>query len=206
VILELIVQGVAIALVIYFGLHLRQKLQTLQTTMAAQEKTIAAQAESMKAQNTVLQEFERLNKMMKEVINTVDAPAMLQRMQSYKELVDREANTLLKEQARQFAEQHQARVKQVGILAAEAAGKMLGEQAAHFIISMANAIPFIPPPKRLPLIEAAELLPAYKQDLRKFAEVAPFLPFDTQLKGLCAVGMNQYLQALHGRGEPPSPE
>jgi hypothetical protein len=36
----------------------------------------------------VLQDFERLNKMMKQIIDTVDAPAMLERMQAFKEVLE----------------------------------------------------------------------------------------------------------------------
>jgi uncharacterized coiled-coil protein SlyX len=89
---DLIGHVVTIALVIYFGWHLRQRLQTLQTTVAAQEKTIPAQekaitgqAEQMKAQSTVLQDVERLNKMMQQAIDF--------REQAYQERVERDATT-----------------------------------------------------------------------------------------------------------------
>ena len=56
----------------------------LRRAIESQEKTIAAQAEYMKAQSTVLQDFERLNNMMKHVLDTVSDPAALQREQAYK--------------------------------------------------------------------------------------------------------------------------
>jgi hypothetical protein len=80
------VQIVTLILVGYGGWHLRRELRTLKEAVATQKATIEAQAEHMKAQSTVLQDFERLNKMMKEFIDTVDAPAMLQRWQQYKAL------------------------------------------------------------------------------------------------------------------------
>jgi len=89
VIVELIAQGVTIVLVIYFGLHLRHKLQTLQTTVAAQEKTIAAQDQQMKAQSAVLQDLERLNKLMQQAFDFRD--------QAYKEQVERDATTYQRE-------------------------------------------------------------------------------------------------------------
>jgi hypothetical protein len=94
VIYDLIMQGVTIALVIYFGLHLRSQLRTLKSTVTAQKSTIDAQAEQMKAQSTVLQDVERLYKIMQQVIDFVGPEAQLQREQARREQVDRDALTL----------------------------------------------------------------------------------------------------------------
>jgi hypothetical protein len=64
---NLIGQGVSIAVVIYFGLHLRQKLQTLQTTAATQKETIEALVKHR-------EDFEALNRIMKQ---TLDAMQMI---------------------------------------------------------------------------------------------------------------------------------
>jgi hypothetical protein len=90
VIYDLIGHGVTLAFVIYFGLHLRQKVQTLQATVMAQEKTITAQAEQIKAQSTVLQDVERVHKIMQQVIDISGDPAALQREQAFKERLERE--------------------------------------------------------------------------------------------------------------------
>ena len=66
----------------YFGV--------LKRAIESQEKTIAAQAEQMKAQSTVLQDFERHSKIMQQVIDFFDPQAQLQREQAYKELFERD--------------------------------------------------------------------------------------------------------------------
>jgi hypothetical protein len=91
VILDHIEQVVTMALVIYFGWHLRTQLRTVKSTVEAQKGTIDAQAEQMKAQSTVLQDVERLTKMMQQVIAFVDQQAVLQREQAYKAQVERDA-------------------------------------------------------------------------------------------------------------------
>lgn len=66
----------------YFGV--------LKRAIESQEKTIAAQAEQMKAQSTVLQDFERHSKIMQQVIDFFDPQAQLQREQAYKERFERD--------------------------------------------------------------------------------------------------------------------
>jgi hypothetical protein len=172
--------GVMVGVYRYYGV--------LKRLIEGQEKTIAAQAEQMKAQSTVLQDFERLNKVMQQVIDMVDAPAMIQRWQSYRALVDQHST-----------EQYQARVTHVTRIAAKTVGEMLGEQAAQFVILMANTMPFIPPVKRSALIEATELLPIWKQSLQTFAKEAPYQPIDASLPSLWAAG-----QLLLSNAEPRS--
>jgi hypothetical protein len=86
---DLIGHVVTILLMIYFGVHLRTQLRTVRSTVEAQKVTIDAQAEQMKAQSTVLQDVERLNKMMQQAIDY--------REQAYKELVGRDATTRRRE-------------------------------------------------------------------------------------------------------------
>jgi hypothetical protein len=72
----------------------------LKRAIEGQEKTIAAQAELMKAQSTVLQDVERFNKIMQQVIDFVDPQAQLQREQAYRDRVDRELKVLEDEMAK----------------------------------------------------------------------------------------------------------
>ena len=67
VIYDLIAQGVTIVVVVYIGLHLRQKLQTVQTTATTQKETIEALVKHR-------EDFEALNRIMKQ---TVDAMQMI---------------------------------------------------------------------------------------------------------------------------------
>jgi hypothetical protein len=78
---------------IYFGIQMSLQLiiaggvvwgicwlgGVLKRAIEGQEKTIAAQAEQMKAQSMVLQDFERLNKVMQQVIDFADPQKQLQR-------------------------------------------------------------------------------------------------------------------------------
>ncbi len=164
VIYELIGHGVTITVVIYVGLHLRRQLHTLKGTVEAQKATIDAQAEQMKAQSTVLENFERLNKQMKEVIDTVDAPAMLKRMQAYKEIVELERQQLTAQVRRETNEN----LQQVR----EDVGNLVGD----FYVVISSMMRFIPPAQRLALIEASDLPTRFKQGLKKLADAAPYLP------------------------------
>jgi hypothetical protein len=176
--------GVVAGIYRYFGV--------LKRLIEGQEKTIAAQAEQMKAQSTVLQDFERLNKVMQQVIDTVDAPAMLERWQKYKALVDVQAEQLA-QQLRQQADEITARLaQQLREQARETANQTVAqfmdrvtEHAAKTMTGLArvaaDAMRFIPPDQRMALIDAADLAPRYKELLRIMADAAPYLPTDTLL-------------------------
>jgi hypothetical protein len=92
----------------YFGV--------LKRAIEGQEKTIAAQAEQMKAQSTVLQDFERLNKLMQQVIDVVDPEAQLKREQAYRARADRDMDDLRHEMSQraqklgQYVEEMQKRL------------------------------------------------------------------------------------------------
>jgi hypothetical protein len=130
---------VTIGLVIYVGLHLRSRIQTLQAAVNAQKATIDAQS-------TVLQDFARLNEMMKRVIDTLSDPAALQREQAYKERVDRDA------------------------------AAQLDKTVSGFIALIGSAMPYIPADERMRLIAAAELSTAHQETLNGLAEAAPYRP------------------------------
>jgi hypothetical protein len=89
--LQVLVGGALVAgLYRYFGV-LKRLIEGQEKTIAAQAEqmkalkaTIDAQAEQMKAQSTVLQDVERLYNVVKHVLDTVSDPAALQREQAYK--------------------------------------------------------------------------------------------------------------------------
>jgi CTP:molybdopterin cytidylyltransferase MocA len=128
--------GIVVGMSRYFGI-LRQAIE-------AQKVTIEAQAGHMKAQSAVLQDFERLNNIMKHVLDTVSDPAALQREQAYKERVDRDANALVDETAR------------------------------GFIALIGSALLYIPADERMNLIHAADLPSASKETLKNLAEAASY--------------------------------
>jgi uncharacterized coiled-coil protein SlyX len=186
VIYDLIGHGVTLAFVIYFGLHLRQKVQTLQATVAAQEKTITAQekaitgqAEQMKAQSTVLQDFERLNKLMKEIIDTVDAPAMIERWQKYKTLVDAQGEQLAQQLGQRVAElESQAVELTIDSHAANSAIRDFTDTIAGFLVLAGLMMRFVPYDKRMALIKASEVGSPLRERLHTMAEAAPYLPLE----------------------------
>jgi hypothetical protein len=168
VIYDLIGHGLTLACVIYFGLHLRQKVQTLQATVTAQEKTIAAQekaitgqAEQMKAQSTVLQDVERLNKLMKQVIDVVDPQTQLQREQAYKVRVERDAAVLL--------EQEQKAVEQ--------AHDFYSPLATGALVLITLMLQHLPPEVLRRTIEEGDLDPCLKRYVQDLADTARRLGF-----------------------------
>jgi hypothetical protein len=90
VIYDLIGHGVTLAVVIYVGLQLRSQLRALKGTVEAQQATIDAQAELMKAQRTVLQDVERWQKIMQQVVDIAGDPAALQREQAFQARLEHE--------------------------------------------------------------------------------------------------------------------
>jgi hypothetical protein len=108
-----IAQLVTIGLVVYVGLHLSSRIQTLQATVDAQKTTIDAQAEQLKAQSTVLQDFERFNRTMKLAVDTFADPAAIERERAYRARVDRDTTALLVEQEKQLREQGIQAIAQV---------------------------------------------------------------------------------------------
>jgi hypothetical protein len=139
---DLISQGLTIMLVIYFGLHLRSQLRTLKSTVDTQKVTIEAQAEQMKAQSTVVQDFERLSKLMQQVIDTMSDPAALQREQAYKARVDRDATETLQQSITKAQEQ----------LTTSSLPVMAG-----LLVLVTSMLPFLDLKRRRTLIEASGL-------------------------------------------------
>lgn len=162
VIANLMAQLVTVALVVYVGLHLRSRLQTLQATVDAQKTTIDAQAEQLKAQSMVLQDFERHVKTMKVVVDTLDSPAMLQRVQSHMALVESMADASVEQRTKQLGEQSLQAVAQVR----QAYKEMLSGIASL----VGHTLPFVSPALRRALLEAPDLPPFAKDVLQAFAK------------------------------------
>jgi hypothetical protein len=151
--------GIVVGISRYFGI--------LRRAIESQKATIEAQSEQIKAQSTVLQDFERLNKGMRQVIDTVDAPAMLQRMQSYKALVDTEADAVLKQQAKELGEKGEQAVEQVRRRYLTFLGGTM-----NFIATLLVYVSF---DQREMIIETANLPPSIKTPLRRLAHDAPYI-------------------------------
>jgi hypothetical protein len=162
-VVDWLTQGVTLALVIYFGLHLRSQLRTLKTTVETQKLTIEAQAEQMKAQSTVLQDFERHSKLMKQMIDTVDAPAMLDRMQKYRQIVDIEVEQLA-QQLHQLTHDK------------DRLHQFAGDVLISFGMVSGQAMCFLPHDQRMRLVDLPLVEPHLKRLLQILSNAAPYLP------------------------------
>jgi hypothetical protein len=167
---DLIAQIVTIGLVIYLGLHLRSQLRTLKSAVEAQKVTIEAQAESMKAQSAVLQDFERLNKVMQHVVAFVDPEAQLKREQAFQTRVQRDADDHFKELSKELSKQLREQQEKF----VQDASHALMQATAGLTKLLCNLLPFVYPPLRQALIEAADLIPESKANLQQIAQEMPY--------------------------------
>jgi hypothetical protein len=152
--------GIGIGIFRYFGI--------LRRAIEGQEKTIAAQAEQMKAQNIVLQDSERLNKMMQQVIDFVNPEAQLKREQAFQVRVQRDADDRFKELSK-LLEEHQKRFVQD-------ASQAVMQGAASVVKLLYNLLPLVYPPLRQELIEASDLIPESKANLQRMAQTMDYTP------------------------------
>ncbi len=125
---------------------------------------MAAQAEHMKAQSTVLQEFERLNQLMQQVIDTADAPAMRERWRQYKLLVEIESTQLVQYVRQQMHAQTADGINPVAAMLVD------------FLMLTGDAMQCIPLHQRRALIDRAKLDPRLKDMLHMMANEAPYRP------------------------------
>jgi hypothetical protein len=117
----------------------------LKRAIESQEKTIAAQAEHMKVLTTALQEFERLIKTMKLVIDTVGDPAGLQREQAFRERIERDAAARIETMTAQVQRNAKQVVDGMAKLARDAFG------------TIAHMVAYLPPEQAQRLIETSDL-------------------------------------------------
>jgi hypothetical protein len=152
--------GIVVGISRYFGI--------LRRAIESQEKTIAAQAEYMKAQSTVLQDFERLNKLMQQVIDFVDPQKQLQREQAFQARLQRDADDRYKELSKLLAENQKKFVEDVTHAVMQAADGL--------VKLLCNLLPLVYPPLRQELIEASDLIPESKANLQQIAQTMEYTP------------------------------
>jgi uncharacterized coiled-coil protein SlyX len=131
---ELIAQGLTLVLVIYFGLHLRQKIQTLQTTVAFQKDTIDA---LVKHQGDV----DALNRTMKQTVDALQAlvafvnpEAQLKREQAFQTGLKRDMSQRLQEMATEVVQMKHLFVEAIG----EAGRRLAETKSALAVITRAR--------------------------------------------------------------------
>jgi hypothetical protein len=159
--------------------------------MKALKTTIDAQAEQMRAQSTVLIDVERNNKIMQQIIDTVDAPAMLERWQKYKGLVDQNAQDEVKRLQAQFEEQSVEQVR----------------QAIQGFLRLVNAmLLFLHPELRNVLIEEAGFPPSIQQQIQQLAALQSYPPITVQVPLTAQFHRHFFRQLLGSTPAPQTPE
>jgi len=153
---EALMQAVTTAILSILGVGgliywMKRHIDALKGAVDAQQKTIEAQA-------TILKDFEALNKIMKTVIETVDAPAMLKRWEDYKKIVDHEKEIALQQQATHAMDS-------------------FSNLYNVFIDLAAKTIPYTPLDQRVVLINSLNISPSVDTQVRdalhRIADSAP---------------------------------
>ncbi len=187
-----------ILLVVYpFGILLvGWWIKALKGAVEAQGKTIEAQGMTIKAQGAILTEFKDLSATMKGVLESTDEPKMLERLQAYKEIVDREKAAAITELKKQFAEGFRINVEAIKDLV-DAEIEVFG-----------RLVSYVPVEERRNLIDSLRLKgnPGLKDGLHKVAEVAADLSSPEKRAGLLALTGGIGLADLFREGPPKLPE
>jgi multidrug efflux pump subunit AcrA (membrane-fusion protein) len=157
-----------IILLVVVGGGLAWYIGLLKRAVDAQKATIDAQAEQLKAQSTGLQDFERLNRTMRLVLDTVSDPAALQREQAFKERLERETDACIEQQAKQLIEKSNQTIAQL-----RQAYAQVIKDCARLVGSI---LPFLYPSLRRAIIAASDLPPYVKQVLEDVEPTAPYIP------------------------------
>jgi hypothetical protein len=154
---------------------LKNAVDAQKVTIDALKTTIGALDTQIRDQSTVLQDFARLNEMMKRVIDTVSDPAVLKREQAYRERVDRDAAALVAQQVKEVEEKHVRTVSEVR--------DAYSDRLHDFINLAGRMLPFVPPDVRRTLIDATGLSLHTKDVLRELEASAPPMTLD-QMRAL----------------------
>ena len=136
----------------------------------ALQGTLDAQAETIKAQGEMLTSFETLVRTIQGVLESTDEPKMLARLKAYKEFVDREKETALQDQARQFSEEKE-KMSQAQLESLE----LLNSVALGYIDFAGKLLPYVPLEERKKRIDELDLPGSIKKRLYRMAETAPDL-------------------------------
>jgi hypothetical protein len=148
---------VIIAVTIYVGVKLKGAIN-------AQKATIDAQAEHVKTLSTVIQDFERLNKTMKLVLDTVNDQVTLQREQAFKERVVRDTEYVIQRLLGTDQERHAQTVRAVL------------QEVGGIVKLVGDMLPFLYPGLRKALIDAADLPPSIKAQFQQLADGTAYTP------------------------------
>lgn len=179
-------------LVILNSLGLGGLVYWLRRAVQAQEYTIRAQTEAMKAQGEITKEFKSLLEAMKVVVESADEKKMLERLKAYKEFVDHEKDAAVRRASDEFEEEKRGMAGQQQE-ALRTTGTWLGQTAAEMIRIMSDLLPYVPTSRRMEFIQSLNLPEvldeSVKQGLRRIAEVAPDLSGPPSLATYAPMGL-----------------
>ena len=105
--IEIVVVAALALVILGFGAlvyWMKRQTDALKSAVAVQENTIVEQADHMKAQGEVLKNVEEVHRLMKAMLDIVDAPAMVKRWEDYRALVDHEREQLARVQPQEVNE------------------------------------------------------------------------------------------------------
>ena len=133
---------------------MRRQIGALKGAVEAQEKTISAQAQTVKGLQTLLTTMDA-------VLKSIDEPKLLERMKAYKEFVDREKEAEINAVSARIEAEKQAMTE-----AQQRAVNRLVETHAVLFGLAADVIPYIPRKGRLDFINNRLALPPTFDELR----------------------------------------
>ncbi len=152
-------------------------ISALKGAVSAQEKTIVAQGESLKNLQSLLQT-------MQIVLESTDAPKMLERFEAYRKLVDEEKAVVLQQHARRFDEEKkhlsQSAVKFF---------REVSEVTSSAFSLIVDLMLYAPPELRKKIIDSSKLPPDYQAMVHRSADAAPDLSLPENRRGLLALGL-----------------
>jgi len=181
-------------------------IKLLRGAIDAQGKTIETQGKTIEAQGDILNEFKSLTSTMRELVESTNAPKMLERVKAYEEFVDKEKEVAIKSE----------REKAVGGM--EEIKVRLLDEAITRLGTFSKLIMYVPPDNRKEIIDS---LPSPKyppeeetRDLyQKIAAKAPYLTPPRKESGLIGSLLTSYaaldvkpVYATSSEGPPGPPE
>jgi hypothetical protein len=151
----IIVAGLALVILGFGALlsWMKRQINALKSAVEIQEHTILAQADRMNAQGEVLRNVEEVHRLMKTVLDILDAPAMVKRWEDYRALVDQ-------------AREQLARVEQQDVNEVTTTMGGLVELVSSLIL-------YTPSSQRQHVVEATSLPSFLKEHLHRLAAAAP---------------------------------
>jgi hypothetical protein len=167
--LQLLVGGGVVWGVVWLGGVLKRAIEGQEKTIAALKTTIEAQAEQMKAHSMMVQDVERLHKMIQQVLDIVNPEAQLRREQARMALLDRDAAAMMEQQAQQLNQRQKETLEHIA--------ELVGGTSRDLIYFIREAMMFIPHGERMRLIEETALSDrsrASKDILTKLAQGLPY--------------------------------